>query len=128
MRTLLTGLVILAAAAIGLFFYVAETEGDGDMCVAKAELVAAQIPPALDILSARHPGSVGLIRSLFNKNGGLDAMIVDIVSASIQDEDLDEEKSQIECAWEYADIYFHRERVRNEIADAIEEELGLERN
>ena len=123
----LFGLVIvLAISASGFFYYIAETEGDGDMCVAKANLMAAQIPPALDTLSEKHPWAIGLIRNFLNQDGALDDILIDIISEAINEEDVDDEKTQIECAIEYVDIYFRRDEIQAEIVLTVEEELGLE--
>lgn len=125
MRNLLALLVVLGLGATGLFYYVAETEGDGDMCVARSRLFQEQIPPALDKLSEKYPGSIGLIRSLFNEGGKMDEFLIDVVAAYIEDEDEREEVSQLDCAWEYLRIYFNKEEIQDEIVASVEEGLGL---
>lgn len=126
MRKLISLVFTLAVLSGGLFFYVAETEGDGDMCVARANLMAAQIPPALDKLSAKHPLAIGLVRSMLNRDGALDDLLVDIIADTISQEDVDEERSQLTCAKDYVEIYLRREEIQDEIVYTIEQELGLE--
>ena len=125
-RRLFSLVITLGVIAAGGLWYIAETEGDGDMCVARAELIASQIPPALDKLSAKHPLSVGLIRNVLNQDGVLDDLIMDIVADIISEEDMDEEVSQVECAMDYVRIYFNREGLQDEIVATLEAELGLE--
>jgi hypothetical protein len=125
-RKLFSLMMLLGLGAFGLSIYIAQSEGEGDMCVARANLLAAQVSPALDTLSEKYPLRVGFLRSLFNQNGWLDGVLAEVVAEQISIEDVDEEKSQAECAWEYAKIYVRRADIQDEIVLAIEQEFGLE--
>lgn len=124
MKNLLALIGFLTVLAGGGYFYAAE-QGEGDPCRARADMFAAQVPPALDLLSAQYPLRVGLVRGMLNDRLPLDDIVRE--EAANQMIGLGEEaaKSPVECAYEYYAIWVFRDRVRTEIAAALQARLGL---
>ena len=124
MKNLLALIGFVTVLAGGGYVYAAQA-GDGDPCRARADMFADQVPPALDLLSARYPLRVGLVRTLIDDRGRLDDLVRD--QASDQMIGLGEEQaiSPLECAYEYYAIHIFRDRVREEIAAALEVRLRL---
>ena len=96
-------------------------DSDSVSGAAKNQIVR-QIPYALDILAARHPLKVGLIRSLLNEHGEADSVVESLVRTS-----LDREKGSnlFESFAVYYAVMFDADEVRADIANAIEKQLGL---
>ncbi|MFP4518751.1 MAG: hypothetical protein ACLFQ5_04780 [Oceanicaulis sp.] len=126
MKNLLALIGFLAVLAGGAYLYAAN-EGGGDPCRARANMFADQIPPALDLLSARYPLRIGLIRTFLNDEGRLDGLVRDEAAARIHGIEEDEATNPVECAYGYYAIYLFRDQVREEIALTVERELGLAR-
>ena len=123
MRLLLLLLVLVVVAAAAPWGYAAARFGKLDLCAASAEAYAAEVPRALDVLSARHPLSVGLIRGVINETGEADAaahaVALEVMRLDLQD------ASWNRCYLALARLMLSAERVRNEMADEIEQGLGL---
>lgn len=124
MKSLLALIGLMTVLAGGAYLY-ASHQGDGDPCRARADMFADQVPPALDRLSARYPLRVGLVRTLVNDGGRLDALVRDQASDQIIGLGEEQAISPMECAYEYYAIWVFRDRVREEIAAALEVRLRL---
>ncbi|MGJ3232947.1 MAG: hypothetical protein ACFE0P_14250 [Oceanicaulis sp.] len=124
MKNLLALIGLLTVLAGGGYLYAAD-QGDGDPCRARADMFADQVPPALDLLSARYPLRIGLVRALVNDRGQLDALVRDQASDQMIGLGEEQAKSRLECAYEYYAIWVFRDRVREEIAAALEVRLRL---
>jgi hypothetical protein len=96
-------------------------DGNSISDAAKNEVVQ-QIPPALDILAARHPLKVGLLRGLLNDNGQLDSFVESYARAS-----MDQGKSPglFDSYSLYYSVMFNKDKFRAEMADSIEQQFGL---
>ena len=109
--------VVCVAAVILLPF----KDGDSISGAARNEIVQ-QIPPALDILAARHPLKVGLIRSLLNNNGAMDSFVQSYVRS-----EMDQQKTPGlgESYLVYYFVIFNKDEVRAKIADSLETQFQL---
>jgi hypothetical protein len=109
------------AALIALVLLVPFKDGDTPSNAARNEIVA-QVPYALDILSARHPIQVGLLRSQLNTNGEVDAFVEAFIRTSMnQGKPLNIVDSYIA----YYAVLFNKDRVRVDMANEFEKQLGL---
>jgi hypothetical protein len=97
-------------------------DGDSVSSAAKNEVVE-QIPYSLDILAARHPLAIGLVRSALNDNGAVDRFV-----ESYAREEMDRERSPglLQSYAIYYYVMFDKDEVRTEIANAIEKTFGLD--
>ena len=84
--------------------------------------VVNQLPFALDILAARHPIQVGLLRSTLTDNGAVDTFAETFLRTSMTQ---DRPPSLVSSYVAYYTIMFHKDRVRNDMANELEKELGL---
>lgn len=97
-------------------------DGDSISTAAKNEVVA-QIPYALDILAARHPLAIGLIRSALNENGAVDHVVQSYVRESM---DSDHSLNLFQSYAVYYFVMFDKDEIRTKIADTIEKKFGLD--
>jgi hypothetical protein len=76
----------------------------------------------LDILAARHPLAIGIVRSILNEHKELDNFVESYVRAS-----MDQEKTPgvFESYAMYYLVMFNEDQVRTEIANSIEKKFGL---
>jgi len=88
---------------------------------ATADEVAQQVPYALDILAARYPVKVGLVRTWLNSDGAVDKIAQDYVRSSMKESDI----GLLDCYVLYYSVAFDKEDVRKAMADRLEKELGL---
>jgi len=84
--------------------------------------VVKQVPPALDILAARHPIKVGLIRAALNDQGDVDKF-----AQSYFRTQMDNEKTPgvFESYLIYYVVIFDKDDIRKSIADTLEKQLDL---
>ena len=110
----------IGVVCVALVILVPFKDGDSVSGAAKNEIVQ-QIPYALDILAARHPLKVGLIRALLNEHGEADNVVKSLVRTS-----LDREKSPnlFESYALYYGVMFDADQVRAEIANDIEKRFS----
>lgn len=123
MRLLLVLFVLLVVAAAAPWGYAAARFGKLDLCAASAEAYAAEVPRALDELAARHPLSLGLIRGVLNETGDADAAAHAIALEVMRLDLRDAHWSR--CYFTLVRVMLSAGRARNEIADEIEQRLGL---
>ena len=110
------GVVFIAAV-----FLLPFKDGSSISDAAKNEVVK-QVPPALDILTARHPIKVGLIRSALNDQGDVDKF-----AQSYFRTQMDHEKTPgaFESYLIYYVVMFDKDDIRKSIADTLEKQLDL---
>jgi hypothetical protein len=88
---------------------------------ATADEITQQVPYALDMLAARHPLKVGLLRSLLNNNGAIDKLTEDYVRSSMNRQNT----GLLDCYVIYYVVAFDQDGIRKDLADGLEKELGL---
>lgn len=125
MRLVLMLLILVAVAAAAPWGYAAARFGELDLCTASAEAYAAEVPRALDLLSVRHPLSVGLIRGVLNETGAADEAARDLAAEVIRHDLQDVRWHQ--CYAAMARVMLSPEQIRTEMADEMERSLGLGR-
>jgi hypothetical protein len=113
---------IAAAVVVVSFFLYPLAGGSGGICDASRDLVIQQVPPAVEILAARYPLQVGLLRSAFNDQGAVDNAAQDYVRTSMLDP---QNPGLFTCYLSYYVVMFDKDQVRTAIADAIERRLAL---
>ena len=92
------------------------------VCQATRNTVAQQVPFAVEILAARHPLTVGVVRSLANTTGFVDKLAeVYVENEMIPRQD----PGAASCYVAYYTVMFGKDRVRSSIADWIEAKLQL---
>jgi hypothetical protein len=115
--------VLLIVLGLFVAFVLAYPLKDGNTaCSAMQEKVTEQVPGALDILSARHPIAVGLLRSLLNDQGAVDKTAQDYVRSSMSSQD----PSTPACYTVYYAIQFDPDAFRTALANKIEQRLNLD--
>jgi len=118
---------VLTVVAIGLAVVLAAVllyplRNGGTVCDAAKQEVVAQIPYALDIVSARHPLLVGLTRSWLNGQGAFDRVAQDYVRTSMASNN----PGFVDCYVVYYTVMFNQDGVRQAEADWIEKQLSLQ--
>ena len=108
-------------AFIALVLLLPFKDGDTPGNAARNEIVT-QVPFALDILAARHPIQVGLLRSTLNDSGAVDAFAEAFVRISMTQ---GRSPNLIDSYVAYYAVMFHKDRIRNDMASEFEKELGL---
>jgi hypothetical protein len=93
----------------------------GSICDATKAEVVEQLPYAMDIVSARHPLMVGLVRSWLNGNGDFDRVAKDYVRSSMEHDN----PGAVDCYIGYYTVMFDKDGVRQAEADWIEHQLNL---
>jgi len=111
----------IGVACVALVILCPFKDGSSVSDAAKNEIVQ-QIPYALDILAARHPIKVGLIRSLLNENGAMDSFVESFVRESM---DHQQSPGIIDSYITYYSVMFNKDEVRSEMATSLEKEFGL---
>ena len=84
--------------------------------------IATLIPSALDILATRHPIQVGLLRSTLTDNGAVNTFAEAFLRTSMTQ---DRPPGLVGSYVAYYTVMFHKDRVRNDMANGLEKELGL---
>jgi hypothetical protein len=95
-----TGLVLLLILAYPL-------KDGSSLCDATKNVVVQQVPDALEVLAARHPLQVGLVRSMFNDQGAVDKFAEDYVSNNM----LKQDPGTFACYVGYYVAIFNKERI-----------------
>lgn len=95
-------------------------DGDSIRDAAK-NVIVQQTPYALEILAARHPLKVGLLRSIGNDQGQMDKAASDYVRSQMTDQG----GGTFESYLVYYFVVFDKDAVRKAMADQMEKELGL---
>ncbi len=91
------------------------------ICEATRHSVNAQVPYSIDILAARHPIKVGLLRSALNGNGVVDRFAENYLANEMSSRD----PGTLECYISYYAILFNKDRFRQSIADWFEKQFHL---
>lgn len=90
------------------------------MCEARMKFIADQAPFALEIEAARHPLSIGLVRSWLNQDGSLDTAIRGLLMTNSASSDL-----PIKCAMQTAWMHVAPDQIRRALADEMENTFQL---
>lgn len=115
------GWIVFAGVVLAIFLY--PLRSGGGICDAARDQVIQQVPPAVQILAARYPLQVGLLRSVFNDKGMVDSLAQEYVRASIQENQ--QEPGRLSCYLSYYVVMLNEDRVRISIADWLETRLQL---
>jgi hypothetical protein len=115
------GQIAAAVVVVSILLYPL-AGGSGGICDASKDLVIQQVPAAVEILAARYPLQVGLLRSAFNDQGAVDNAAQDYVRTSMLDP---QNPGLFSCYLSYYVVMFDKDQVRMAIADAIERRLAL---
>jgi hypothetical protein len=86
---------------------------------ATADEITQQVPAVLDILSARHPFKVGILRATFRESA--DQLAEDYVRSTMEQEN----RGMISWYATYYLVAFDQDEVRQKLADSLEKKLGL---
>jgi hypothetical protein len=115
------GWIVFACIVLLIFLYPLRS-GSG-ICDTARDQVVQQVPPAVEILAARYPLQIGLLRSMFNDKGMVDSIAQEYVRASIQENQ--QEPGRLSCYLSYYVVMLYTDRVRTSIADWMETRLQL---
>jgi hypothetical protein len=115
------GWIVFACIVLSIFLY--PLRSGGGICEAARDQVVQQVPPAVEILAARYPLQVGLLRSMFNDKGMVDSIAQEYVRASIQENQ--REPGRMSCYLSYYVVMLYKDGVRTSIADWLETRLQL---
>lgn len=115
------GWAVFACIVLAIFLY--PLRGGGGICDQARDQVIQQVPPAVEILSARYPLQVGLLRSAFKDKGMVDGIAQEYVRASLQENQ--QEPGRLSCYLSYYVVMLNKDRVRTSIADWMETRLYL---
>jgi len=92
------------------------------VCDAAHNEVAQQVPFAVEILAARHPLTVGVVRAVTKESGFVDKL----AGIYVQSEMIPQENpGQASCYLAYYTVMFQKDRVRASIADWLEAKVNL---
>jgi hypothetical protein len=111
--------VVMWIAVIAFLAY--PLRGGKSLREATGDEIAQQVPYALEILSARHPFAVGMVRSLLNTDGSVDQLAENYVRASLNQENM----GVLNCYVTYYSVAFDQEDFRVALANSLEKKLGL---
>jgi zinc-ribbon domain len=115
------GWVVFACIVLSIFLY--PLRSGGGICDTARDQVVQQVPPAVEILAARYPLQIGLLRSMFNDKGMVDSIAQEYVRASIQKNQ--QEPGRLSCYLSYYVVMLNKDGVRTSIADWMETRLQL---
>lgn len=115
------GWILFACIVLSIFLY--PLRSGGGICDMARDQVVQQVPPAVEILAARHPLQIGLLRSMFNDKGMVDSLAQEYVRASMQDNQ--QNPGRLSCYLSYYVVILNKDRVRTSIADWLETRLQL---
>jgi zinc-ribbon domain len=113
----------IAIACIVLLIFLYPLRNGGGICDTARDQVIQQVPPAVEILAARYPLQVGLLRQAFNDKGIVDGFAQEYVRASMQQNQ--EEPGRLSCYLTYYVVMFNKDGMRTSIADWLEKRLQL---
>ena len=113
----------MIAAGLVFLLILAYPLKDGEsFCDATKNVVVQQVPDALEVLAARHPLQVGVVRSMFNDQGAVDKFAEDYVRNNM----LKQDPSTLACYAGYYAVIFNKDRVRSAEADWMEKQLPIQ--
>lgn len=115
------GWIGFACIVLAIFLY--PLRSGGGICDTARDQVLQQVPPAVEILAARYPLQIGLLRSMLNDKGMVDSVAQEYVRASLQDNQQD--PGPFSCYLSYYVVILNKDRVRTSIADWLETRLQL---
>ena len=111
--------ILFAIAVVAILVY--PMRGGKSLREATADEVCQQVPAALDILAARHPIVVGILRTGLNGDGSVDRFAENYMRSSMSLE----KAGTLDCYIAYYAIAFNQDEFRQELATGIEKQLGL---
>src|SRR4029078_3848159 len=115
--------VCLASVAFVCFWAVHWLRhGTDSICDGRNRFLVDQVPGTLNVLSARHPFAVGIIRDLLNDGGKLDALVQQATAKLVAD---NQGESFASCAMQSVAIKADPDKFRNMMADKLESLLAL---
>jgi hypothetical protein len=94
----------------------------GSICEAAKNEIVQQVPYAVEILAARHPVKVGILRSALNEEGMIDKVAQEYVRTSMISQ---QNPNKFVCYLTYYIVVFIKDNVRNAQADWLEKQLNL---
>ena len=110
------------AAGIVVILMVLPHKDGSSVCDAAHTQVAQQVPFAVEILAARHPLTVGLVRAATKESGFVDKL----AGAYVQSEMIPQQDPGVgSCYIAYYSVMLQKDRVRASIADWLEAKANL---
>lgn len=94
----------------------------GSICEATRNELVQQVPYAVEILAARHPVKVGILRALFNDQGVMDKAAQEYVLSTMKSQ---QKLSKFDCYLAYYEGIIFKDEIRNAEADWLEKQFGL---
>ncbi|HEY7763659.1 MAG TPA: zinc ribbon domain-containing protein [Aestuariivirgaceae bacterium] len=110
------------AAVIALATLLYPVRNGIGICDATDVAIIQQVSPAVEILAARYPLRVGVLRSMFNDKGLVDSLATEFVSSTME---ANQQPGMLACYYFYYFVMFQKDRVRTSIAALIENQLDL---
>ena len=110
------------AAGIAIILMLIPHKDGASVCDAAHNEVAQQVPFAVEILAARHPLTVGVVRAVTKESGFVDKL----AGVYVQSEMIPQENpGTASCYIAYYTVMFQKDRVRASIADWLEAKANL---
>lgn len=110
------------AAGIAILLMVLPHKDGSSVCDAAHNEVAQQVPFAVEILAARHPLTVGLVRAATKESSFVDQL----AGVYVQNEMIPHQDAGTgSCYVAYYTVMFQKDRVRASIADWLEAKAKL---
>ena len=110
------------AAGIAIILMVLPHKDGSSVCDAAHNEVAQQVPFAVEILAARHPLTVGLVREATKESGFVDKL----ADVYVQNEMIPQQDPGVgSCYVAYYTVMFQKDRIRSAIADWLEARANL---
>ncbi len=110
------------AAGIAILLMVLPHKDGSSVCEAAHNQVAQQVPFAVEILAARHPLTVGLVRAATKESGFVDKLAGVYVQREMIPQ---QDPGAASCYIAYYTVMFQKDRVRSSIADWLETKAQL---
>ena len=109
-------------AGIAIILMLLPHKDGSSVCDAAHNEVAQQVPFAVEILAARHPLTVGLVREATKESGFVDKL----AGVYVQNEMIpQQDPGAASCYIAYYTVMFQKDRVRSSIADWLEAKAHL---
>lgn len=105
-----------------LFILLYPIRNGGSICEATRNEISQQVPYAMEIVAARHPVKVGILRSLFNDQGMIDKAAQEYVLSTMISQ---QKSSKFDCYLAYYEGIIFKDEIRNAEADWLEKKFGL---
>ena len=112
--------IVMGLIFVFIVFY--PLKDGGSICDATKNVAVQQVPDAVEILAARHPLQVGLLRSLFNDQGAVDKIAEEYVRTSM----LRRDPGTLNCYFAYYVVIFNKDAIRRAEADWMEKQLPIQ--